>query len=102
MTSSRNEIKERWSNSSRNIDNKELTDRTFHRYRDNIAAELGIFIGCNQSAGNVYYIEHTYQDNPKMKDWLLNSFNFSMLGQRLQNRNVVMLERCSTRYCFLR
>ena len=87
-----NEIKERRSISSRNIDNKELTDRTFHRYRENIATELGIFIGCNQSAGDVYYIELTYQDNPKMKDWLLNSFKLSMLGQRLQNRNVVMLE----------
>ena len=96
-----NEIKERWSNSSRNIDDKELTDRTFHRYRENIATELGIFIGCNQSAGNVYYIEHTYQDNPKMKDWLLNSFKLSMLGQRLQNRNVVMLEDAPQDTAFL-
>ena len=86
------EIKRKWINSSRNIERKELTGRTFHRYRDNIATELGIFIGCNQSAGNVYYIEHTYQDNPKMKDWLLNSFKLSMLGHRLQNRSVVMLE----------
>ena len=86
------EIKRKWINSSRNIEKKELTGRTFHRYRDNIATELGIFIGCNQSAGNVYYIEHTYQDNPKMKDWLLNSFKLSMLGHRLQNRSVVMLE----------
>lgn len=96
-----NEIKERWSNSSRNIDDKELTDRTFHRYRENIATELGIFIGCNQSAGNVYYIEHTYQGNPKMKDWLLNSFKLSMLGQRLQNRNVVMLEDAPQDTAFL-
>ena len=86
------EIKRKWINSSHNIEKKELTGRTFHRYRDNIATELGIFIGCNQSAGNVYYIEHTYQDNPKMKDWLLNSFKLSMLGHRLQNRSVVMLE----------
>ena len=86
------EIKRKWINSSRNIERKELTGRTFHRYRDNIVTELGIFIGCNQSAGNVYYIEHTYQDNPKMKDWLLNSFKLSMLGHRLQNRSVVMLE----------
>lgn len=34
-----NEIKERWSISSQNIDNKELTDRTFYRYRENIATE---------------------------------------------------------------
>ena len=86
------EIKRKWINSSRNIERKELTGRTFHRYRDNIATELGIFIGCKQSAGNVYYIEQTYQDNPKMKDWLLNSFKLSMLGHRLQNRSVVMLE----------
>ena len=93
--------KKRWSISSRNVDNKELTDRTFHRYRENIATELGIFIGCNQSAGNVYYIEHTYHDNPKMKDWLLNSFKLSMLGQRLHNRNVVMLEDAPQDTAFL-
>lgn len=95
------EIKRKWINSSRNIEKKELTGRTFHRYRDNIATELGIFIGCNQSAGNVYYIEHTYQDNPKMKDWLLNSFKLSMLGHRLQNRSVVMLEDAPQDTAFL-
>lgn len=95
------EIKRKWINSSRNIEKKELTGRTFHRYRDNIATELGIFIGCNQSAGNVYYIEHTYQDNPKMKDWLLNSFKLSMLGHRLQNHSVVMLEDAPQDTAFL-
>ena len=49
----------------------------------------------------MYYIEHTYQDNPKMKDWLLNSFKLSMLGQRLQNRNVVMLEDAPQDTAFL-
>jgi len=36
-----------------------------------------------------------------MKDWLLNSFKLSMLGQRLQNRNVVMLEDAPQDTAFL-
>ena len=36
-----------------------------------------------------------------MKDWLLTSFKLSMLGQRLQNRNVVMLEDAPQDTAFL-
>lgn len=36
-----------------------------------------------------------------MKDWLLNSFKLSMLGQRLQNRNIVMLEDAPQDTAFL-
>ena len=49
----------------------------------------------------MYYIEHTYNDNPKIKDWLLKSFKLSMLGQRLQNRNIVMLEDAPQDTAFL-
>ena len=54
------EIKQRWFVSSYNVDHGELTDRTFHRYRENIAIELGVYIECNKKAGTVYYIKCTF------------------------------------------
>lgn len=86
------EIKERWSLSSHNVGQIELTDRTFHRYRENIGMELGVHIECNKKAGNLYYIHSSLYDNSQMVDWLLSAFQISSMGQRMQQHEKIMLE----------
>lgn len=86
------EIKQRWSASSYNVDHGELTDRTFHRYRENIATELGVYIECNKKAGNVYYIKESIYDNAHVVDWLLSSFRISEMVQRVRQHDKIMLE----------
>lgn len=83
------EIKQRWSASSYNVDHGELTDRTFHRYRENIATELGVYIECNKKAGNVYYIKESIYDNANVVDWLLSTFRISEMAQRVRQHDKI-------------
>lgn len=88
------EIKQRWFASSYNVDHGELTDRTFHRYRENIATELGVYIECNKKAGNVYYIKESIYDNANVVDWLLSTFRISEMAQRVrQHDKLLCLQR---------
>lgn len=86
------EIRNKWYASSKNLDQTDLTDRTFHRYRENIASELGVIIECNKKAGNIYYIKKSIYDDSRMLDWLLSAFKISMLGKRIHQYDVIMLE----------
>lgn len=87
------EIKDKWNASSRNIDRTELTDRTFHRYRENTAAELGVYIECNKKAGNVYYIKESLYDDTNMQEWLLSAFRISTMAQRMKQHDKIMLDK---------
>ena len=86
------EIKEKWSRSSHNVDQTELTDRTFHRYRENIVIELGVHIECSKKAGNVYYIRESVYDDRNTLDWLLSAFRISAMAQRMKQHDKIMLE----------
>ena len=50
------EICNDWVESSSNIDGKELSVRTFHRYREEIANLFGIEIECDKADGYRYFI----------------------------------------------
>ena len=50
------EICDDWAESSSNIDGKELSVRTFHRYREEIANLFGIEIECDKADGYRYFL----------------------------------------------
>ena len=50
------EICDDWNESSSNIDGNELSVRTFHRYREEIANLFGMEIECDKADGYRYFI----------------------------------------------
>jgi hypothetical protein len=81
-----------WADSSSNIDGKELSVRTFHRYREEIASLFGIEIECDKAAGYQYYIRRDRYANTEITEWLLSSLRIASLGDMLKYHDKVMLE----------
>lgn len=86
------EIIDEWAESSSNIDGKELSIRTFHRYREEIASIFGIDIECDKADGYRYYIQHRKYADTEISDWLLSSLRIASLGDMLKYHDKVMLE----------
>ena len=87
------EICDDWNESSSNIDGKELSVRTFHRYREEIANLFGIEIECDKADGYRYFIRRDRFADTEISDWLLSSLRMASLGDRLKYHSKVMLEK---------
>lgn len=87
------EICDDWAESSSNIDGKELSVRTFHRYREEIANLFGIEIECDKAGGYRYFIHRDRYANTEVSEWLLSSLRMASLGDRLRYHDKVMLEK---------
>ena len=87
------EICDDWAESSSNIDGKELSVRTFHRYREEIANLFGIEIECDKAGGYRYFIRRDRYADSEVSEWLLSSLRMASLGDRLKYHDKVMLEK---------
>ena len=89
------EICDDWNESSSNIDGKELSVRTFHRYREEIANLFGIEIECDKADGYRYFIRRDRYADTEISEWLLSSLRMASLGDMLKYHSKVMLEKSS-------
>ena len=86
------EITDEWADSASNVKGTELTMRTFHRYREEIASIFGIEIECDKSNGYRYFIRRDKYADTEISDWLLSSLRIASLGDMLKYHNKVVLE----------
>lgn len=86
------EICDEWAESASNIDGKELSIRTFHRYREEIASIFGIEIECDKADGYRYFIRHDKYADTEISEWLLSSLRITSLGDMLKYHDKVVLE----------
>lgn len=87
------EITDEWADSSSNVKGTELTMRTFHRYREEIASIFGIEIECDKSNGYRYFIRRDKYADTEISDWLLSSLRIASLGDMLKYHDKVVLEK---------
>lgn len=87
------EISAEWAEAASNTDGKELSVRTFHRYREEMASLFGINIECDKADGYRYYIRRDTFANNVITDWMLSSLRIASLGDQLKHHDKVVLER---------
>ncbi len=88
----RQEITDEWAGSASNTKGTELSMRTFHRYREEIASIFGIEIECDKSDGYRYFIRRDKYADTEISDWLLSSLRIASLGDMLKYHDKVVLE----------
>lgn len=86
------EICDEWADSASNYKGSELSVRTFHRYREEIASIFGLEIECDKSGGYRYFIRRDKYADTEITDWLLSSLRMASLGDMLKYHDKVMLE----------
>lgn len=86
------EIIDEWPEAASNLDDKELSTRTFHRYRDEIASMFGIEIECDKANGYRYYIHRDRYTDTEITDWMLSALRIASLGDTLKYHSKVVLE----------
>lgn len=86
------EIIDKWRDATANMENEELDQRTFHRYRENILSLFGVSVLCNRHNGYRYYMKRDPVENNKVTEWMLSSVRLASLGDKLKNHNKVMLD----------
>lgn len=86
------EIVDEWEVAASNADHTELSQRTFHRYRDEIDSIFGIEIKCDKTNGYRYYIWRDKYGGTDVTEWMLSALRISSLGDMLKYHNKVMLE----------
>lgn len=86
------EICDEWADSASNYKGSELSVRTFHRYREEIAGIFGLEIECDKSEGYRYFIRRDKYADTEITDWLLSSLRIASLGDMLKYHDKVMLE----------
>ena len=86
------EICDEWTDSASNYKGSELSVRTFHRYREEIASIFGLEIECDKSDGYRYFIRRDKYADTEITDWLLSSLRIASLGDMLKYHDKVMLE----------
>ena len=87
------EIQHKWRISSYNPDGGLLTERSFHRYRNEAQSLFNIDIICDKSNGGVYKIVSTEGlDSNKAIQWLLNGIRISNLGELCAKHKNMILE----------
>lgn len=87
------DICDEWAKSSSNIDDRPLSTRTFHRYREDIANLFGIEVECVKANGYQYHIRQDQYADKRLTDWLLSSLRMASLGDVLKYHDKVMLEK---------
>lgn len=78
------EIIDKWRDATANMENEELDQRTFHRYRENILSLLGVSVLCNRHNGYRYYLKRDPVENNKVTEWMLSSMRLASLGDKLK------------------
>lgn len=87
------EIQHKWRISSYNPDGGILTERSFHRYRNETESLFNIDIVCEKNNGGVYKIVSTDElDNNTAIQWLLNGLRISNLGELCTKHQNMILE----------
>lgn len=88
------EIQFKWRISSYNPDGGVLTERSFHRYRNEAESLFNIDIVCEKHNGGVYKIVSTEElDNNVAVQWLINGLRMSNLGELCgRNKDSMILE----------
>ncbi|MFR0677674.1 WYL domain-containing protein [Dysgonomonas mossii] len=87
------EIQHKWRISSYNPDGGLLTERSFHRYRNETESLFNIDIVCEKNNGGVYKIASTEElDKNTAIQWLLNGLRISNLGELCQKHQNLILE----------
>lgn len=86
------EICDEWADPASNYKGSELSVRTFHRYREEIASIFGLEIECDKSDDYRYFIRRDKYAETEITDWLLSSLRIASLDDMLKYHNKVMLE----------
>lgn len=87
------DIQRKWQYAAVSRDGKELTERSFNRYRRYAEDMFQISIRCNRSNGNKYEIvDRDSILNNKFLSWQLMSFRMDQLSKDIKNKNVVLLD----------
>ncbi len=86
------EICEEWADSASNVKGVELTNRTFHRYREEISSMFGYEIFCDKSDGCRYSLRRDEGALTDNVDWMLSALRISSLGDKLKYHGKVMLD----------
>lgn len=87
------EIQHKWRISSYNPDGGLLTERSFHRYRNETESLFNIDIVCEKNNGGVYKIFSTEElDKNTAIQWLLSGLRISNLGELCQKHQNLILE----------
>lgn len=87
------DIQQKWKNSSYNPDGGLLTERSFHRYRNETESLFNIDIICEKSNGGVYKILSTEElDKNIAIQWLISGLRISSLGELCQKHQKLILE----------
>lgn len=88
-----NEIQGKWKNSSYNPDGGLLTERSFHRYRNETESLFNIDIICEKNNGGVYKILSTEELDKNISiQWLISGLRISSLGELCQKHQSLILE----------
>lgn len=86
------EIKNEWDYASVNYEHRELTKRSFHRYKLDILSIYGADIVCNERNDYKYSLERNpYEDN-ELTEWMLSAFRISSLAQKMEYSSKVLIE----------
>ena len=88
------QINRAWQNSSVNVNKySPLTERTFHRHKQEIQEVFGIEIKCNKY-NNKYYIDNENEvDSGKVQDWMLSTIAVDqMLSESKDLRDRIQFE----------
>ena len=86
------EICNEWAESAYNVKGTELSERTFHRYRNEISSMFGIEIECDKSDDYRYFIRRDPYASSEITDWMLSALRIASLGDMLKYHNKVMLD----------
>ena len=87
------EIQRAWDRSSLNDDGKHLTERTFHRHKEQIENAFNITIKCHKNS-NRYYIENGDEvSEGGVTDWMLSTIAVdNMLNESRDLRDRIQFE----------
>ena len=87
------DIQRKWQYAAVSRDGKELTERSFNRYRRYAEDMFQISIRCNRSNGNKYEIvDRDSILNNKILSWQLMSFRMDKLANDIKNKDFVVLD----------
>lgn len=87
------EIKKEWSESPVNDYERELVERTFIRYKDELMSLFGIEVVCNKGNGYKYSMKRNPYDDYELTEWMLSAFRISSLANKVEYSNKVIIEK---------
>lgn len=91
---SHKDLSEKWELNKELSDYKPLHRTTFNRWREAIAADMGIVIACQRKGGYLYYIENPEViDENQVQKWMLDSMAVSnIINDNLSIKDRILVE----------